>query len=61
MGVIPQSGYQLTEKYQHFDADKRFDLGEIILEEPSVCIAGEILTGQKKPDECTGLRNPVQT
>ena len=52
IGTIPNSGFTLTEKYKRFDAENRFNLSHIGSEESVICIAGEILTGQKKPSEC---------
>ncbi len=52
IGNIPQSGFKIREKYSEFDAEKIYDLGEINVEEPENCIAGEILQGKKKPVEC---------
>ncbi len=52
IGNIPKSGFALTEKYAAFDADKIFDLGEIVSPESPLCIAGEVLQGQKKPTDC---------
>ena len=34
---------------------KRFDVGTITPEEPSICIAGEILRGLKKPSACAAF------
>ena len=52
IGVIPRSGYRLTERYAAFDAERKFDVGSITAEEPAVCIAGQIMQGLKKPGEC---------
>jgi hydrogenase expression/formation protein HypD len=52
IGVIPRSGYRLSEGYAAYDASLRFDVGGITAEEPSVCIAGEILQGLKRPNAC---------
>lgn len=52
IGVIPNSGYKLADPYSHMDAEKIFDLEIISKEEDTVCIAGEILTGNKKPFDC---------
>jgi hydrogenase expression/formation protein HypD len=52
IGTIPNSGYRLKEKYRKFDADSIFDLYNIEAEENEICIAGEILTGMKKPIDC---------
>lgn len=55
IGVIPESGFKLRQAYSSFDAGLRFDLAEIRAEENKTCIAGDILTGNKKPDECAAF------
>ncbi len=52
IGVIPQSGYRLSEEFSSFDAERRFDVGGVQVEEPEMCIAGEVLQGLRKPAEC---------
>jgi hydrogenase expression/formation protein HypD len=52
IGVIPQSGMCIKEKYRDFDAAEKFDVGHIKTEEPESCISGEILQGLKKPPQC---------
>ncbi len=52
IGVIPQSGYRLAERYAAFDAEKVFDLGDIRVNEPEMCQAGKVLQGMIKPFEC---------
>lgn len=52
MGEIPQSGLGLNEDYAIFDAEKKFNLAEYFVKEPEGCIAGEILQGLKKPNQC---------
>jgi len=52
IGLIPQSGWRLREAFAEFDAERRFDLGHIQTRESEVCIAGQILQGQKKPPQC---------
>ena len=52
IGVIPQSGLRLREEYADFDAERRFDVAEMTVEESPECIAGLILQGRKKPPEC---------
>ncbi|MBN2046777.1 MAG: hydrogenase formation protein HypD [Anaerolineaceae bacterium] len=52
IGVIPQSGWKLRDTYAAFDAEKKFSVGHIQTEESKICIAGEILQGRKKPDQC---------
>ncbi len=53
VGEIPQSGYRLREAYARFDAEQKFDVGEIRTNEHPACIAGSILTGEKLPLDCT--------
>lgn len=52
IGVIPQSGWGLSPEFQEFDAEKRFNVENIFTQESSLCIAGEILQGLKKPFQC---------
>jgi len=57
IGTIPQSGLKLTAAYQKFDASARFRLQHTTAEEPELCLAGEILTGRKKPPDCPAFGN----
>jgi hydrogenase expression/formation protein HypD len=52
IGMIPMSGWRLRSSYADFDAEKRFNVGQIQTQESPVCIAGKILQGLKKPPEC---------
>jgi hydrogenase expression/formation protein HypD len=52
VGAIPSSGYRLRGAYARFDAEARFDVGEIRTTEHPACIAGAILTGEKTPLDC---------
>jgi hydrogenase expression/formation protein HypD len=52
IGVIPQSGFALREKYRGFDAEERFGVEQIAAEEPTECIAGAVLQGHKRPHDC---------
>ncbi|MCV6631766.1 MAG: hydrogenase formation protein HypD [Flavobacteriaceae bacterium] len=52
IGSIPNSGYVLRENYRKFDAEYKFSVAHIQAPENKSCIAGSILKGQKKPDEC---------
>jgi hydrogenase expression/formation protein HypD len=65
IGVIPDSGWRLSEKYRAYDAEDRFSVGDIRTEESSVCRSGEVLQGFIKPHECAAFgkectpRNPL--
>ncbi len=52
IGVIPQSGYKLSAAFQDHDAERIFAVESIRTREPEVCIAGQVLQGQKKPMDC---------
>ena len=52
IGVIPRSGYRLRGAYERFDAEKRFAVQDVTTRESPLCIAGEILRGNRKPHEC---------
>lgn len=52
IGTIPQSGWRLSDAYREFDAEPRFDVGNIRTVESSLCHAGEVLQGSIKPNQC---------
>ena len=52
IGIIPQSGFVLKEKFTTFDAEKIFDVLHISAQESPLCIAGSVLQGLKKPHDC---------
>lgn len=53
IGEIPNSGYVIREAYRKYDAEAKFGIGNIKVPENSQCIAGEILRGIKKPNQCS--------
>ncbi|MEA3248053.1 MAG: hydrogenase formation protein HypD [Gemmatimonadota bacterium] len=52
IGEIPMSGLRLREEFAAFDAERKFGLGDIAVDEPAECHAGEVLTGHLKPPRC---------
>jgi hydrogenase expression/formation protein HypD len=52
IGEIPLSGLGLNDEYIAYDAERKFKLTSKSVDEPKECIAGEILQGLKKPNEC---------
>jgi hydrogenase expression/formation protein HypD len=52
IGLIPHSGYRLRGPYARFDAEQRFALSEMTVEESPLCIAGQVLQGVRTPCEC---------
>jgi len=55
IGEIPQSGFGLSKDYARFDAEARFNLSDICVEESPACISGLILQGLKKPNACAAF------
>jgi hydrogenase expression/formation protein HypD len=55
VGEIPMSGLGLTRGYAEFDAETKFDVGDIAVDEPEECISGLVLQGIKKPNECSAF------
>jgi hydrogenase expression/formation protein HypD len=52
IGLIPGSGWKLRPELADFDAELRFDTAGIRSVESPVCIAGLVLQGLKKPQDC---------
>ncbi len=52
IGTIPRSGLGLRPDYADFDAEVRFGLQGMTVEEPAECRAGDVLRGRLKPVSC---------
>lgn len=52
LGSIDHSGVQLTDEYQAYDAEKKFNVKSIAVADPKSCQCGEVLKGVIKPWEC---------
>jgi hydrogenase expression/formation protein HypD len=65
IGEIPQSGWRLSEAYRDFDAEHRFEVTDLHVEESPLCRSGEVLQGLIKPNQCEQFgttctpRNPL--
>ncbi len=65
IGVIPQSGWKLSAAYQDFDAEIKYNVGDIHTTESKLCHSGEVLQGTLKPNQCPAFdkectpRNPL--
>ncbi len=55
IGLIPHSGWRLRPAFADFDAELRFDVEQLAVEESGDCISGLILQGIKKPHECAAF------
>jgi hydrogenase expression/formation protein HypD len=52
IGEIARSGLGLRDEYVAFDAERRFGIAEMTVEESTECISGLILQGLKRPIDC---------
>ena len=52
IGTIGDSGWRLREEYAAHDAEKRFEVSDVVADESPDCQAGAVLRGQIKPDQC---------
>ena len=52
IGVIPQSGLRLKNKYSRWDAAKQFVIDVPEAKEPKACMCGLVLRGIKIPTDC---------
>jgi hydrogenase expression/formation protein HypD len=65
IGMIPASGWRLSEQYADYDAERRFEVLDITTRESPLCRSGEVLQGLLKPNQCEAFgttctpRNPL--
>jgi len=53
LGVWPETGHEISDKYVHIDAKKKFDIPSLPTEDlRDGCICDEILIGKSKPQKC---------
>jgi hydrogenase expression/formation protein HypD len=52
IGVIPKSGWRLSDAYREFDAETRFDVQDVRSSESALCRSGDVLRGAIKPTGC---------
>lgn len=52
IGLIPDSGWRLKQKYTAYDAELKFKIPAMPNQESEICIAGLILRGLKSPQDC---------
>jgi hydrogenase expression/formation protein HypD len=52
VGEIPNSGFSLRDEFAAYDAETRFGVAGYHIDEDSECIAGQVLRGVRKPQEC---------
>jgi hydrogenase expression/formation protein HypD len=52
VGTIPKSGLRLRYEFHDLDAERRFGVRAVDVQEPAECISGQILRGLKRPTDC---------
>lgn len=52
VGSIPNSGWTLQEQYAAHNAENRFSVEDVAVEESAICEAGLVLQGRLKPHDC---------
>jgi hydrogenase expression/formation protein HypD len=52
VGAIPKSGYRLRAEYRAHDAERLFEVADIVTAESPRCQSGLVLRGLKKPCDC---------
>jgi hydrogenase expression/formation protein HypD len=57
VGFIPSSGWKLKEQYSAWDAEIKFSVGKLEVEESPLCQAGLVLQGRLKPNQCPAFGN----
>lgn len=52
IGTIPQSGYEVNDRYKQYNARVKFKVDLPVAQENPSCISGDIMKGLKKPFQC---------
>ncbi len=52
IGMIPSSGYRLKPRFERFNAELRYHVDDIHVQEHPACVAGQIMQGVKTPLDC---------
>jgi hydrogenase expression/formation protein HypD len=55
IGLLPKSGLRLRYEYRAHDALHVFEVDDIVTEEASECVSGQVLRGVKKPTDCSAF------
>lgn len=52
IGTIPQSGYEVNDRYKMYNSRVKFNIDIPTAQENPSCISGDIMKGLKKPFQC---------
>jgi hydrogenase expression/formation protein HypD len=55
IGLLPDSGLKIRKRFSGLDATLRFGVEGVEVNEPEMCISGEVLQGLKRPNECSAF------
>lgn len=58
LGWVPNSALRINDAYSDFDAEKRFSVEVAPARENKACACGEILRGEKTPEQCSIFGDP---
>lgn len=53
LGILPETGQVISERYSHIDAKVRYEIPDLPLQDlKHGCICNEVLIGKSKPQQC---------
>ncbi len=55
IGELPDSGWSLRPEFGQFDADRRFQVEHVCVDESDECMAGAVLQGHCEPTDCAAF------
>jgi len=58
LGSVPDSALKIRPEYAEFDAEKRFEVETPIPRENKACACGDVLRGEKTPEQCKLYGDP---
>jgi len=53
IGIIKESGLKISDRYSKFDAEKKFEIKNVCINDTRGCLCGQVLMGIKKPTDCS--------
>lgn len=55
IGIIASSGWRLRPEFEAFNAESKFEVQAIAAQESPLCVAGQVLQGIRKPQDCAAF------
>ena len=53
IGVIEKSGLKISDRYSKLDAEKKFEIKNVCVNDTKGCLCGQVLMGIKTPTDCS--------